>query len=191
LALHFLFHSTLSPVAGLPRLVGTNLGTDPTSAATTDTGNSTFTFNDKESTFECTRNPRAGWTACASADSLTALPAAMKRLVVASWDAAGNLNPEPAAASVPVDPLPFKTVLLTSSPEPDVKTTTSRMASFSFQSERGVGFQCSLDYAAWARCEGSVFLYELAVGPHTFLVRAVDDAGNVDPSPATKSWIIE
>lgn len=92
---------------------------------------------------------------------------------------------------VPVDPLPFETVLLSSFPEADVRTTTSRTASFSFQSKRGTGFQCSLDYAAWASCSGQVFLYDLAAGPHTFLVRAVDSEGNVDLSPAMKSWTIE
>ncbi|HTB14006.1 MAG TPA: hypothetical protein VK752_20675 [Bryobacteraceae bacterium] len=152
---------------------------------------STSVLTDEDSTLECTRNATAGWTACASADSSTALPAAMKRLVVAARDLDGNGNPGPARRGVSVDPLPFETVLLTGFPEADVKTTTGRTASFSFQSKHGADFQCSLDYAAWASCSGQVFLDDLAVGPHTFLVRAVDSAGNVDLSPATKSWTIE
>jgi len=36
-----------------------------------------------------------------------------------------------------------------------------------------------------------VFLTDLAVGPHTFLVRGVDNAGKVDFLPAAKSWTIE
>jgi hypothetical protein len=177
LALHFYFSLQHGPLQ--PR------------THTNSTGALTDVLTDGDSTLECTRNETAGWTACASPDSSTALPAAMKRLVVAARDLDRNGNPGLIRRDAPADPLPFETVLLASYPEADVKTTTSRTASFSFQSTRGAGFQCSLDYAAWASCSGQVFLYDLAVGPHTFLVRAVDSAGNVDLSPATKSWSIE
>ena len=192
LVLHFLFvpARNLSPVQAKIALPADSAG------VTTDTANSTFMSQGEESGFECTRNASAGWVACASPNSSTALPPAMKRLIVAARDAGANGNSGPDTAGVPADPLPsgtalLRTGLLTSFPEPDVQTTTSRTASFSFQSERGVGFQCSLDYAAWAPCESAVFLADLAVGPHTFLVRGVDNAGKVDFLPAAKSWTIE
>jgi hypothetical protein len=186
LVLHFYFALTShrTPITG-------TIVSDPTGAMISDTANSTFSSEGEE----CTRNTSAGWVACASAKSLTGLPGAMKRMVVDSWDATRNGNARPAE-SVPLDQLPsgtalLRTALLSSFPEPDAKTTTSRTASFSFQSERGLGFECSLDYAAWTPCQGPVFLTDLPVGPHTFLVRAIDSAGNVDFVPAKKSWSVE
>src|SRR5256885_267208 len=51
-------------------------------------------------------------------------------------------------------------------------------------------FQCRLDRAAFARCSSPALYSSLAVGSHTFAVRATDSAANVDPSPATSSVVI-
>jgi uncharacterized protein (DUF2141 family) len=169
----------------------TTLLTGPSGSVNTNTATFTFKSNDAESTFECSQSPNGGWVPCSSPHTLKGLPAGMNFFAVRAKDADGNVDTAPATTTFTVDPLPLETVLLTSFPGPDVKTTTSRTASFSFQSKNGVGFQCSVDYAAWAPCEGPVFLDGLAAGPHTFLVRAVDSDGNADLSPATKSWTIE
>lgn len=50
-------------------------------------------------------------------------------------------------------------------------------------------YECSLDGAAWSRCDGgSRFVEVSSAGPHTFKVRALDDAGNYDPSPASVTF---
>lgn len=51
-------------------------------------------------------------------------------------------------------------------------------------------FECSLDGAPFAVCDGVVSLAGLAPGRHTFEVRAIDRAGNVDPTPVRRSWTI-
>ncbi|CAN0098867.1 unnamed protein product, partial [Ectocarpus sp. 4 AP-2014] len=38
---------------------------------------------------------------------------------------------------------------------------------------------------------GVIHLYDLEEGRHEIRVRAVDSAGNADPSPATYSWIVD
>lgn len=53
-----------------------------------------------------------------------------------------------------------------------------------------VGFQCRLDGAAYAPCTSPVGYSALAIGNHTFQVRALDTAGNIDPSPAGFTWAV-
>jgi Trypsin len=49
------------------------------------------------------------------------------------------------------------------------------------------GFQCSLDGKAFASCT-SPHKVKVKKGRHTFQVRTVDTAGNVDGTPASDSW---
>jgi hypothetical protein len=73
-----------------------------------------------------------------------------------------------------------------SGPAGDVPSTT---ALFSFSSnESGAHFQCRLDAASYAACTSPTSYSGLAAGSHTFSVRAIDAAGNVDPTPAGRTW---
>jgi CSLREA domain-containing protein len=64
-------------------------------------------------------------------------------------------------------------------------------AVFSFSSnEAGARFQCKLDGQAYANCTTPKGYTGLANGSHTFRVRAIDRAGNVDPTPAARSFTI-
>jgi hypothetical protein len=71
------------------------------------------------------------------------------------------------------------------------RVTRSRTASFHLAStEPGSRFQCRLDRGRWRACRASVTLRRLARGRHTFRARAIDRAGNVDRTPAAKTWRI-
>jgi YVTN family beta-propeller protein len=53
------------------------------------------------------------------------------------------------------------------------------------------GFQCSIDGLAAFACNTSpITLNNLALGTHTFQVRAIDTSKNIDPSPAVFKWTI-
>jgi hypothetical protein len=66
--------------------------------------------------------------------------------------------------------------------------TPAFQALFAFTStEGGSTFECSLDGAAFAPCTSPASV-NVGPGNHSFQVRAVDPAGNVDPTPASYAW---
>ncbi len=69
------------------------------------------------------------------------------------------------------------------------RKTASTTAKFRFtSSEKGSTFQCKLDKRPWRRCKSPKTYKGLKPGKHVFRVRAVDKAGNVDPTPARRKF---
>ena len=78
---------------------------------------------------------------------------------------------------------------ITSAPPADTNATG---ASFSFlASDAGPTFECKLDAGSFGACGSPKTYASLAEGSHTFSVRAVDAAGNADPTPATHTWTVD
>lgn len=63
--------------------------------------------------------------------------------------------------------------------------TTKRTSTFRFISEPGATFRCRLDDGRAKRCTSPYTLQRLAFGKHVVRVAARDEAGNLDPTPAT------
>ena len=75
---------------------------------------------------------------------------------------------------------------ITKAPE---RTTTDRRARFAFaSSEPGSVFQCRLDKGSFAGCESPATYRRLSAGRHTLRVRAVEDGGRVENTPAVHRW---
>ena len=67
--------------------------------------------------------------------------------------------------------------------------TVANTASFAFSSTEPFStFQCQLDGGAWGVCPSTYT--GIAVGQHTFAVRAVDALGAADLTPATYTWTV-
>jgi len=67
-----------------------------------------------------------------------------------------------------------------------------RTATFKFaSSEKGSTFQCKLDKKKFKPCKSPKTYKKLKPGKHVFKVRAIDKAGNVDPTPAKRKFKIE
>ncbi len=70
--------------------------------------------------------------------------------------------------------------------------STEHAPVFSYTSGLGTRFECSLDGAPFTACPaGSDAVGPLADGAHTFSVRAYDDDGFRDLTPATREWIVD
>jgi hypothetical protein len=73
-------------------------------------------------------------------------------------------------------------------------TTSSVVATFGFSgtdNRSSVTFECSVDGGTYASCTSPFSTSTLSAGSHIFAVRAVDAAGNIDPTPASYTWTIE
>ena len=69
---------------------------------------------------------------------------------------------------------------------------SSRTASFAFDSPRpNSQFQCRLDGGDFSPCASPQQFGNLPEGTHTFEVRAFDQYGNVDGSPAVYTWTVD
>lgn len=110
---------------------------------------------------------------------------------------AGDTNYS-AAPDVPqsftiTDNTPPDTSVLTGPTSPTNATT----ASFTFSGTDNVTpagsltFECQLDSGGFSVCTSPKTYTSLSDGPHTFYVRAIDAAGNVDGSPATFNWSVD
>ncbi|MFN8440673.1 MAG: LamG-like jellyroll fold domain-containing protein [Caldilineaceae bacterium] len=82
---------------------------------------------------------------------------------------------------------PPETTLLSGPANP----SAANSASFVFTGTLStVAFECQLDGGAFVPCAIPQSYSELSKGSHTFRVRAIDSAGNVDLSPAEFTWTI-
>jgi hypothetical protein len=87
-----------------------------------------------------------------------------------------------------VDATPPDTTI-DSGPSEYVKSTS---ASFSFSSsEADSTFKCRLDGSIFATCTSPQSYSSLSQGSHTFRVKAIDKASNVDASPVSRSWFVD
>jgi hypothetical protein len=71
------------------------------------------------------------------------------------------------------------------------KKTSESTAKLTFKStEAGSTFACSLDHKAFKACKSPRKYKRLKPGKHSFEVRAIDGAGNLDPTPASRAWTV-
>ncbi|HEX2096103.1 MAG TPA: hypothetical protein VHF50_01905 [Solirubrobacterales bacterium] len=77
-----------------------------------------------------------------------------------------------------------------SGPPSRTRLTSARFAYSS--NEPGSRFECRIDSEAFSACEATGKAYPaLRNGRHVFEVRAIDRAGNPDPTPAAHVWTVE
>ncbi len=161
----------------------------------TNDASPSFGFSSSEggSSFECRldSNQASDWQSCTSPKSYSSLGDGSHTFEVRATDSVGNTDQTPASRGFTVDATAPQTTIdsgpsgLTNDPSP----------SFGFSSsEGGSSFECRLDSnqaSDWQSCTSPKSHGSLSDGSHTFDVRATDPAGNVDPTPASRSFAID
>jgi large repetitive protein len=135
-------------------------------------------------TYECKLDAGA-FAPCTSPKSYTNLTHGSHTFQVRAIDLAGRIDPSPASYTWMLDLFPPETTI-DNGPS---GTTTSTTETITFSSDDAAAtFQCSLDNAAYVTCTSPRNLSGITAGPHTFRVRAIDAAGNADPTAAASTW---
>ena len=152
----------------------------------------TFAFNSPDAgvTFECQLDT-ADYEPCTSPKTYSGVPDGLHTFRVRAIDGSGNEDATPAEHTWTIDTTPPDTTII-SGPAPG-SFSSSTSAAFTFTSEPQARFECSLDGAPFTDCaDPQPQTYSgLPEGTHTFRVRAIDLADNVDPTPATRSWTVD
>ena len=145
-----------------------------------------FESNEKSAMIECSLD-RAQFETCASPKTYTGLARGKHSFRVRAVDGAGNTDPTPATREWDVDIKAPATKLVE---VPDEFSNGGDRFEFT-SSEKHSSFQCKLDDGDYGACSSPKAYPRLDDGAHRFRVRAVDRAGNPDPSPASRNWTVD
>ena len=149
-----------------------------------------FASNEAGSSFQC-KVDSGPFTSCSSGKALAALPDGSHTVQVRARDAAGNLDASPASRTFKLDAT-APDAQIDQGPKKKVKTKKKKAkVKFEFSSaDPTASFECSLDGAGFEPCT-SPDVEKVKKGKHTFDVRATDQLGNVDQSPAEQAFKVK
>jgi hypothetical protein len=165
----------------------TTIDSGPGAPSPTTSASFGFSADEAGASFECSLDG-AAFTACSSPKQYSGLAVGAHELRVRATDQAGNTDATPAVRAWSVDTTPPGSVIV----DKPAASTQSTSATFVFAAgEQNVSFECSLDAAAFSACSSPKELTGLSAGEHTFRVRAIDSAGNVEPEPESHTWTVQ
>jgi hypothetical protein len=166
----------------------TTIDAGPAGTVSSTSADFEFSASEPDLSFECARDGEL-FAPCSSPQSYPGpLPDGIHTFEVRAVDAAGNADPSPAGRTWTVEAAPPETMIIAG----PSGTVASGSASLEFSAnEAGASFECALDGAAFSACSSPQAYSGLTDGAHAFEVRAIDAAGNVDPTPASRGWTVD
>lgn len=175
---------TIDTIAPQTQLTRTPPATDNSVMVTFE-----FRATEQNVTFDCSLDNGA-YTPCESGAAIGPLGDGSHSFAVRAHDRAGNIDASPAIYAWSIDTAMPDTQIISG----PVGASASQTASFTFVSPDaggGATFDCRVDGAPFAPCTSPHDLANLGEGAHTFAVRVRDAVGNVDPTPATRTWTVD
>ncbi len=179
------------PTGGSASVTNTRITSGPT--GTIDTRSVTFTFDSPlDGGFQCRLDSidPGDWVPCTSPRSYASLADGPHKFEVRALNRPGHADPTPSARTFTVETEPPETTIETA----PSGTIDASSATFAFTSSEPGTFECrldSIDPGDWVPCTSPRSYAFLADGPHTFEVRAVNEVGDPDPTPATATFAVE
>ncbi|WP_193613021.1 carboxypeptidase regulatory-like domain-containing protein [Nocardioides lijunqiniae] len=171
----------------------TTVDSGPADGAVLTTSSATFGFSGTAgdtAKLQC-RLDEGDWAGCASPATFGDLAEGRHTVRFRAQDAAGNADATPAVRTFTVDTVAPDTVVDSGPAEGSVLKTRSATFGFSGTAGDTAALQCRVDARAWADCTSPATFGSLTDGAHTVAFRAVDAAGNVDASPATRTFRVQ
>ena len=169
----------------------TSITSGPANASTTADNTPSFGFSSSQpgSSFEC-QVDGDGFTACSSGAALEPLTNGSHTFSVRAVGPGGNGDPTPASRTFTVNAPPLDTTI--ASGPADGSTIADPTPTFSFSSAPpGATFECRLDSDTFTACTSPYTPPPLGDGSYTFQVRAVAPSGNIDPTPDSRSFLLD
>jgi hypothetical protein len=166
----------------------------PAAGGFTNDRTPTFTFSSNEigSTFICHYDANPFGTCNSPNTRATPLTDGVHTFYVKAVDAVGNESPI-KSRSFTVDTVPPNTTITSGVANNGV--TADHTPTFGYaSSQAGSTFQCRFDAKPFVTCSGPGNTHTpagaLTSGGHSFEVKAKDKAGNVDPTPAKRTFTV-
>jgi hypothetical protein len=154
--------------------------------------------------FECSLDG-SSFSTCTSPAQFKGLSDGAHILEATSIDNSGNRDSSPSSFTWTVDTVPPDTLIDSATDGnnttlTDGSKTESTSISFTFSGtdtsieegeEVGINhFECSIDGSSFSTCTSPVQYDNISTGSHIVEIRTQDNAGNLDPSPSSFTWIV-
>jgi LPXTG-site transpeptidase (sortase) family protein len=166
------------------------INNSPANPTTSQVATFTFATSGDPTMIECSLDGSV-YAACDTATSQSyagLLTEGFHDFNVRVTDAAGNINI--GSYNWLIDITPPDTVITGNPADPDNDPNPA----FEFMGNDISGiadFECQLDGGGFSLCGTGNKIGPLTDGPHTFDVRAIDNTGHTDPTPASYSWTVD
>lgn len=170
-----------------PDTTAPNTAIESGPGAITNSADASLSFSASEpATFQC-RLDAGAFAPCTSPAAFPGLDDGDHTIEIRAVDAYGNVDPSPASRTFTVDTTP-PVGSIDSGPS---GTATSPDALFTFSASEASSFLCKLDDQPFTACSSPQAYVGLADGAHTFSLRAVDAAGNVDANGPSRTFTVD
>ena len=155
----------------------------PTGLTADATPSFAFSADEPDAGFQCALDG-ASFSACASPMTTAPLSDGAHEISVRAVDPAGNIDATPASRSFVTDATAPETRIDFGPTGPTADTTPT----FGISASEPGSFECRVDGAAFSGCSSPFTTGLLADGSHAVEARAIDAAGNVDATPAARTF---
>lgn len=172
--------------AALAGGLNTTIRSGPSGLLASRTATFRFASNIPSATFQC-KLDGSGWSSCASPKTYTKLAQGQHTFRVRAKKR-DSVDRTPAVRTFTVDTVKPQTTI-GSGPSGEINEPSP---SFTFSSSEPGSFQCRLLTPSFSKCASPYTpASPIADGSYAFQVRARDMAGNLDPTPASRSFTVE